>query len=718
MLALALAASLFSSVPTDGKPVVSVLYFDNDSRDVDLEAMKKGLTDLIITDLVAWDGVQVVERTRLEDVLKELNFQQTKYVDKATATKLGKVLNAKYLVYGSMLLAGQSRLMLTIRLVGVDGNVVATFKEEDEKDKIFDLEQRVANKLVAQIDSSLTPNAFARRKIKVPDLATVIAYGKALDLRDEGKLEEAQAAFRALVSKSPTFLLGRERQQEMVTQFEEYQKRKKDLITTAVLDAAKLVDQGLTKESAFDSLDEVAKSRFLALRVYKGRFLARVLKQSLSARDSTRVVLPGKEAPALKAMRDWIENQRRYLSEFERASRQHALVIGGKTLPWSTRGEGLDEKEKALFREARLGDVSVSDRGVIELYEFVFNGRVDDGERFSVAPLYSELEPKEAKKVDDDVSARIKAAIAIAADGDGQAAHRAEELLKLRAEVAVLKGDVDGAVTSYQAILDAFPTGNNSWTEGRIKELLEGRGNDLSPFEQWSRGLESCDGQAINVATVHYPGRRMRVTGLAALDEVASTVESKCKPNDKNAWGLRYMYQHLAGEAARSDDCSRAGRYWKRFLELGGEAAEVETHRKAFYAWCDFSEVTKPLAWFRAGDWDFPRRPISIRSYDGKVVTISANTDGGRREGQSEESFDLRLEKQPDGSFKCVNGRWRYRDAKYYEGTCSVTVSKWAPDDAPGFDEGTFTVDFPKFPIGDFFRAEQVRGTFKVKREK
>ena len=72
-------------------------------------------------------------------------------------------------------------------------------------------------------------------------------------------------------------------------------------------------------------------------------------------------------------------------------------------------------------------------------------------------------------------------------------------------------------------------------------------------------------------------------------------------------------------------------------------------------------------------------------------------------------AFDLRMERRPDGAFTCVEARWR-RDGAYIEGTCTVTVSKWANDDGVGFDEGTFEARFPKE------RVEISKGTFRTRR--
>src|SRR5882724_7355772 len=86
------------------RPVISVLYFDNKSTNADLDVMRKGLADMIVTDLVAWDGVTVVERDRLEAVLAELKLQSSKKLDAATAVKVGKLIGAQYYLTGAMAL--------------------------------------------------------------------------------------------------------------------------------------------------------------------------------------------------------------------------------------------------------------------------------------------------------------------------------------------------------------------------------------------------------------------------------------------------------------------------------------------------------------------------------------------------------------------------------------------------------------------------------------
>ncbi len=722
MLALSLAMVMAAA----DVPVVSVMYFDNDSKDPELEFMRKGLTDLLITDLVAWEGVRVVERTRLEDVLKELDFQQTKYVDKATAAKLGKVLNSNYLIYGSLILTG-SKLTVAARLVQANnGEVIFTVKEADERDKIFDIEQRLVNQLVAKIDAKLSASDQARRKARVPDLATLVAYGKALDLSDQGKVDEAQAAMRAVVSKSPTFLLGRERQTELLKAFEEYQKKKQDLISGQIVELGKMVDKALQDEPKYDSLTLDQKQRYLLMRMLKGRFLARVMKQYLSNRDENfRVARVGSEGKALLAMRDWAENQRRLISEYARGQRQHATVSNGISYPASLSNYRPTDDEAKLIQDSKIGDASLKGQDVETLAEFVLSGRADDGTWFTVAPTLGAADPKEKKAITEAVDLEIKNALTAHAAGDKWAENRASRMLEFKASVAVSEGDLDSAIGSYQQILDAFPTGSrSSWVEGRIKELLEGRTNDMRDLENYTAAIKTCDDMKIRMSH-DLMRKRMLKSGLKALDEYAADIEKACLPATKRTVSaFAQIYGYLAHDAATHDDCDRYRAFYKKYLEVNGSVSEMMSWAK-HYPWCELGPLTKDVTWMRATldrgwTFDMDRNLNSILSSDQKVLFINGNQEHAMVPDGQPESFDLRLEKQKDGGFKCVTGRWRRYWGTYIEGTCKVTLTKMAPNEnGPGFDEGTFEVDFKSVEMANGMKGnvELTKGEFRARRQ-
>ena len=97
---LTLSISLVSWVPVllpapalaADKPIVTVLYFDNQTGDETMAPLGKGLADMMITDLSALPQIRVVEREKLEALLRELALQQTEYFDPVTAQHIGQTL--------------------------------------------------------------------------------------------------------------------------------------------------------------------------------------------------------------------------------------------------------------------------------------------------------------------------------------------------------------------------------------------------------------------------------------------------------------------------------------------------------------------------------------------------------------------------------------------------------------------------------------------------
>lgn len=718
-----LSLSLMMVLAAADKPVVSVLYFEARTRDEELVFAGKGLADMLTTDLVAWEGVRVVERTRLEEVLKEVDFQQTKYVDKKTAVKIGSALGADYLVVGSLQSAGD-KLRVDARLVKAKTfEDVVSASETDSKDKIFDIEQRLANTLVAKIDDKLTANANARRKAKVPDLATVVAYGKVLELSDKGQLEEAQAAMRALLSKTPTFLLARERQAELLKALEEFQKRKKDMIAGSAVELSKLIDKTLSDESRFSELNKEQQEHYLGMRLMKGKFLARVMKQFLTNREHFRVAKKGEEGRALTAMRDWYENQRRYVQEWERTARQFATVVNGVSYPPALSPNFAADEER-LATESQFGSVTINDLGFENLARFVLEGFVEDGDHFRVRPVLGAADPKIDKAVRDEIEARVKDAIAKSAAGDKRAESNGVRLLNQLAEAAVMKGDIDAAVVAYQRVLDSFPFDSRSdWTEKRIKELLEGRGNEFRDINAWSNAMSECKDMDLRIGVEIYT-RRMAQSGLKAIDEVATEL-GKCKVTRSNQGGVAYAYNTLAMASARAEDCDGYRKYVRKYLENDGSVSDMLGYNKNHVPWCKLGDVQKDLTWFKAAldrSWsvEFTRNLVSQKSNDKSVFFVRGSTDGPRVPDGVEEEMDLRLERGKDGTYTCVTGRWRRYWGEYIEGPCKVTVTKWAPDDGPGFDEGTFEITFPnaKGPDGRVQKVEISKGEFRTKRER
>ena len=68
----------------------------------DEEEMLKGITEQITNGLVGTEGISVIERSRVEEVLTEQDFGLTGRVDTSSAAKIGKILGVEGIILGSV----------------------------------------------------------------------------------------------------------------------------------------------------------------------------------------------------------------------------------------------------------------------------------------------------------------------------------------------------------------------------------------------------------------------------------------------------------------------------------------------------------------------------------------------------------------------------------------------------------------------------------------
>lgn len=199
------------------RPTVAILYFDYE-KDDELAVLKKGLTQMLISDLAGHEKVTLVERARLQDVLAELQLAQSNKTDPQTAVKVGKLLGARYIVVGGYFqVLGQ--LQVTARLVEVEtSKTLAGMQARGKPDDFFALEQDLSGQLakalsdkVAAVPEAGPPAGGQARRPKKParlPLAQAVRYARALDALDRKDKEGARQELQAVVKAQPDFELA------------------------------------------------------------------------------------------------------------------------------------------------------------------------------------------------------------------------------------------------------------------------------------------------------------------------------------------------------------------------------------------------------------------------------------------------------------------------------------------------------------------------------
>ena len=106
-----------------GELVISVLPFEDRTKQPAFAWMRKGVADLLVGELARLQHVTVVQRDRLEEVVREQSLQLSGRVDEASAVRVGRLTGASVLLVGSMAVAGTT-LRLDVQLIGVERGVV------------------------------------------------------------------------------------------------------------------------------------------------------------------------------------------------------------------------------------------------------------------------------------------------------------------------------------------------------------------------------------------------------------------------------------------------------------------------------------------------------------------------------------------------------------------------------------------------------------------
>ncbi len=173
---------------------IAVLYFENNSVvDKDkLDPLKKGLADMMITEMSKIKGVKVVERQRIQSIIDELNLNETDLIDDSTTQKMGKLLGAKVMLFGGFSNLFNEKLRIDVRLVRTEtGETLKAEEETGELDEFLTMLQSLVKKIASDLDVKLSSEDEDRLEAsKDGNFNGYVTYAQALNFEDQGKKME------------------------------------------------------------------------------------------------------------------------------------------------------------------------------------------------------------------------------------------------------------------------------------------------------------------------------------------------------------------------------------------------------------------------------------------------------------------------------------------------------------------------------------------------
>lgn len=187
--------------------VIAVLPLRFSGADTSLRALERGFADLLTTDLARSSQLTLVERSRMQALLDEVELQRGGATDAASNVRAGKIIRAGRLVSGSINQVDAANLRVDAAVIDVPTSEIrGTAQSADLLEQVFDIEKKLALDLFTQLGVTLTVaerNAVEQRPTR--SLAAFMAYSRGLRAEDEGRYDDASRFFNDAVRLDPGF---------------------------------------------------------------------------------------------------------------------------------------------------------------------------------------------------------------------------------------------------------------------------------------------------------------------------------------------------------------------------------------------------------------------------------------------------------------------------------------------------------------------------------
>ena len=173
---------------------LAILPFENNSvTDPDkYEPLSKGLSAMLITDLnQAGTTLKLIERNKIQSLLKEIALSQAGIVDDSAAIRAGKILGAQNIAFGSFVVFGDI-VRIDTRIIKVEtGELVRAESVSGNSSNFMNLERELAKKIAASLKVAFMPKTATSGS----DINAALYFSQGLDAMDRGDKEDANRLF-------------------------------------------------------------------------------------------------------------------------------------------------------------------------------------------------------------------------------------------------------------------------------------------------------------------------------------------------------------------------------------------------------------------------------------------------------------------------------------------------------------------------------------------
>jgi eukaryotic-like serine/threonine-protein kinase len=239
VVAILVAAVVFvlrprsSSVAIAGgdRPSVAVMYFENNTGNPQLDWLRGGLTDMLVTDLSQSPGIEVLGTDRLAQILTEMKRQDDRVITFDTVQEVARRAGVRNVLLGSYVKAGETiRINIKLQEVSTGRILNAERVEAEGESNLFrtvdDLTRRLKRSFITGAPDarrsilpsgpagSVSSEAGIDRDLKDVTTSSIEAfrfYADAVNLHDRGRYQEEIPLLVKAIDIDPNFALAHAR---------------------------------------------------------------------------------------------------------------------------------------------------------------------------------------------------------------------------------------------------------------------------------------------------------------------------------------------------------------------------------------------------------------------------------------------------------------------------------------------------------------------------
>ena len=194
---------------------VGVLPFDQAGLDSNTVALGYGFADLLRVDLAKSQQLRIVDRLRLDAIMRELALATSGRADSSSAPRVGRLVQARRVVYGALATRGDNMGVSVGVADAATSQVQPALNTQMRLDAILDTEKQVALRLFESMGVNLTPaERAAVEERPTKNIAAFLAYGRGARYDSEFRFADAVGAYDEALRLDPNFTLAEQRRDE------------------------------------------------------------------------------------------------------------------------------------------------------------------------------------------------------------------------------------------------------------------------------------------------------------------------------------------------------------------------------------------------------------------------------------------------------------------------------------------------------------------------